>query len=183
MKRGLICTLAGLALAPALNMSAEEGGSGHYLPGGTASFIDVLPGREAFAYVNAFTYYNASASGSGQLPFGGLLAANLDATVYADTSILLYETPWKICGLQYAAAVAIPYVWMEVKGDVQRTGPLGTVQEVGVRDTANGIGDIQILPLMLGWTNGDLKVGGSFGIYVPTAEYEKGALANISKNF
>ena len=72
---------------------------------------------------------------------------------------------------------------MEVKGDVQRTGPLGTVQEVGVRDTANGIGDIQILPLMLGWTNGDLKVGGSFAIYAPTAEYEKGALANISKNF
>ena len=42
--------------------------------------------------------------------FSGNIAANIDATVYADTSIFLYETPWKVCGLQYAAAVAIPYV-------------------------------------------------------------------------
>src|SRR5206468_1194609 len=105
------------------------------------SFIDMLPGRESFAYVNDFTYYNGSAGGGRQLDLGGQVVANIDGTVYADTSILLYQAPWKLLGGQYAAAVAIPYVWMEVKGDVQLGK--GTVSR---RDTANGIGDIQILP-------------------------------------
>jgi hypothetical protein len=48
-------------------LRAEECGSGHYTPGATASFINALPRREAFAYVNAFTYYNGSASGTRQL--------------------------------------------------------------------------------------------------------------------
>lgn len=178
MKHKLLFTLslATTLLTPALR--AEEGGSGHYLPGATASFIDALPGKNAFAYVNAFTYYRGKAGGSRQLELGGQIVANIDATVYADTSILLYETPWKILGSQYAAAVAIPYLWMDVKGNVQ-VGPVTGNQ----RDSANGFGDIQILPLMLGWTNGDFKFGGHFGIYAPTGEFEKGQLANVGKNY
>ena len=169
-----------LALGLASTVRAEEGGSGHYLPGATASFIDALPGKEAFAYVNAFTYYNGSASGSRQLDLGANIVANVEGTVHADTSIFLYQTPWKLLGGQYAAAVAVPYVWMEVTGTVQAgsTLPAGTR-----RDTANGIGDIEILPLMLGWTNGDFKFGGQFGVFAPTGEFEQGALANVGKNF
>lgn len=58
---------------------AEEGGSGHYMPGAMASFIDVLPGREAFVYANSFLYYNGSAGGARPLRFGGQLAANIEA--------------------------------------------------------------------------------------------------------
>lgn len=174
----LTFTLTATLLTPALR--AEEGGSGHYLPGATASFIDVLPGRESFAYVNAFTYYNGSAAGTRQLRLGGNIAANIDATVYADTSILLYETPWELFGGQYAAAVALPYLWMDVEGTVQA----GSVLPPGYRrDKTDGIGDIQLIPLMLGWTNGDFKFGGQFGVYVPTGEFERGRLANAGKNF
>jgi len=172
----LTLTIATMLLPAALR--AEEAGSGHYLPGATASFIDALPGKEAFAYVNAFTYYNGTASGSRQIELGGQVVANIEGTVYADTSILLYQTPWKLFGGGYAAAVAIPYMWMDVKGDVQ-VGPVTGNR----RDTANGIGDIEIIPLMLGWTNGDLKFGGQFGVYAPTGEFEQGALANIGKNY
>ena len=178
MKSNILFTLVLAASLAPVALRAEEGGSGHYLPGATASFIDALPGKEAFAYVNAFTYYNGSAGGSRQLEFGGQVVANVNGTVYADTSILLYETPWKFLGGQYAAAVAIPYMWMEVKGNVQ-AGPV-TIKR---RDTANGIGDIEMLPLMLGWTSGDVKFGGTFGIYAPTGEFEEGHLANVGKNF
>jgi hypothetical protein len=179
MKSKILFTLVlATSLAPTA-LRAEEAGSGHYLPGATASFIDALPGREAFAYVNAFTYYNGSAGGSRQLNLGGQVVANIDGTVYADTSIFLYQTPWKILGGQYAAAVAIPYLWMEVKGNVQ-VGPITGSR----RDTANGIGDIQVLPFMLGWTNGpDIKYDVRLGVYAPTGEYEKGQLANIGKNY
>jgi hypothetical protein len=178
MKSKILFTFALTASLLSPVVRAEEAGSGHYLPGATASFIDALPGREAFAYVNAFTYYNGSASGSRQLNLGGQVVANIDGTVYADTSILLYQTPWKILGGQYAAAVAIPYVWMEVEGNVQ-VGPITGNR----RDTANGIGDLQILPVMLGWTNGDLKFGTTFGLYAPTGDYERGQLANLGKNY
>ena len=173
----LLTLVLAASLAP-VALRAEEAGSGHYLPGATASFIDELPGKEAFAYVNAFTYYSGSAGGSRQLELGGQVVANVDGTVYADTSFLLYQTPWKIFGGGYAAAVAIPYMWMEVKGNVQ-AGPVA----VNRRDTANGIGDIELLPLMLGWTSGDVKFGGQFGIYAPTGEFEAGHLANIGKNY
>jgi hypothetical protein len=178
VKHKLLFTFAlATSLAP-VALRAEEGGSGHYLPGATASFIDALPGREAFAYVNAFTYYNGSARGTRELELGGQVVANIDATVYADTSILLYQTPWKFLGGQYAAAMAVPYLWMEVKGNVQ-VGPVTGNR----RDTANGIGDIEILPFMLGWKKGDLSYAATFGIYAPTGKFEEGQLANLGKNY
>lgn len=158
---------------------AEEGGSGHYIPGATGSFIDTLPGREAFAYLHDFTFYSGSAnSGKTLLEFGGLVAANVDATIYADTSILLYQTPLKIIGGQYAVALAIPYVWVDVKGEVQA----GSISRRR-RDITNGIGDIEIFPLMIGWKPGDLKYDVRLGVYVPTGEFQKGSLANTGKNF
>jgi len=51
---------------------AEEGGSGHYAPGASASFVDALPGRPGLAVANYFMYYDSSASGT--LPIGGKLA-------------------------------------------------------------------------------------------------------------
>src|SRR5512138_2434199 len=98
MKYKLLFAFALTASLATPALRAEEGGSGHYLPGATASFIDALPGKEAFVYVNAFTYYNGSAGGSRYLELGGQVVANIEATAYADTSILLYETPWKIFG-------------------------------------------------------------------------------------
>src|SRR5271168_2977805 len=66
---------------------AEEAGTGHYIPGATSSFIDMLPdrGSSTFVYANGFTYYEGSAGASNDLEFGGLLTANAKGTVYSDT--------------------------------------------------------------------------------------------------
>ena len=178
MKTTILFAVALAASLASATLRAEEGGSGHYMPGATASFIDTLPDREGFAYVNAFIYYNGSATGSRQLNLGAQVVANIDGTVYADSSTLLYQTPWRILGGQYAAGATIPYVWMEVQGDVQ----IGSIKDRR-RDTASGLGDIELLPLMLGWTNGDLKFGATFGVYAPTGNYEKDRLANVGKNY
>ena len=169
--------LAATTLAPLLARS-EEGGSGHYQPGATASFVDALPGREAFASVSAFTCYYGSAGASRPLNPAGQIAVNIDATVYAASETFLYQTPWKIFGGQYAAAATFPCLWMEVEGDVQ-IGPFTGKR----RDSASGLGDIQLLPVMLGWTNGDLKLGATLGLYAPTGDFEKGRLANPGKNY
>jgi len=169
--------LSGLALATPV--FAEEGGSGHYLPGSTASFIDALPGHPSFAAENIFTYYNTSASASRQLPVAGLTTLGLDAIAYADSLVAFYETPVRLFGGNYAAGLAIPFVWMDAKARV--VTPAGTLTR---QDSASGLGDITVIPFMLGWTNGtDFKYDVRLNIYAPSGDYTEGALANVGKNY
>lgn len=182
---------ARVAIAVALLISiaslaarAEEAGTGHYIPGATSSFIDMLPdrGTSSFVYANGFTYYEGSAGAANDLEFGGLLTANAKGTVYSDTSLFLYQAPWQILGGQYAVELLVPYVWLNVQGDVQLTGKR-FAPGVQKEDTANGFGDIEMFPMMMGWKYGDLKWQGQFGVYAPTGTFNKGDLANIGRNY
>ena len=163
---------------------AEEGGSGHYLPGANASFADALPDKPGLAVVNFFTFYDAEAVGNQQLPLAGTADSKVSATVYADTLVGVYVTPLELLGGHYAIGAAIPYVWMEVDG--QATINLGQISgSKSVRDTTSNIGDITIYPFMLGWTalGGDLKYDVRLGVYAPTGDFKNGHLANPGKNF
>ena len=187
MKTHLPCTLIACALGLAANSPAEEGGSAHYLPGTTASFVDAFPGTPGgIAVLNYFTYYDAKAALTQPLVLGGLLAADVRANVYADTLAGVYQAPWEVLGGGLAFGVAVPYVWMEVKGQAQRIGPGGVPGPAfSARDTTDGFGDLTLIPLMLGWTNilPDLKLDGRFSIFAPTGDFEKGRLANVGKNY
>jgi hypothetical protein len=176
--------LATAILVP-LSLWAEEGGSGHYAPGASASFIDALPGKPGLAVANFFNYYNGDASISRPVPVGGLLTAGLDATAYSDTIVALYTTPLRLLGGYYTVGAAIPYIWIKVKGKARvAVSGVGTITRTK-RDSDNGIGDILLYPFMLGWTgmNGDLKYDFRLGVYTPTGDYEKGKLANVGKNY
>jgi len=180
MKCKVTTTLLALttALLPS-GLRAEEAAGGHYMPGATASFIDALPGKPSFVVADLFTYYDGKASATRPIEFGGQVTLGAHATAYADTIVGLYQTQLQLLSGNYAAAVAIPYIWMEVKGQVQ-AGPVTR----NVRDTANGVGDITIYPFMLGWTNAmDLKYDVRLGIYAPTGPYEAGRLANTGRNY
>lgn len=177
----LIPSLAAVLATPALQ--AEEGGAAHYAPGAMSSAVDMLPGRETFAYANVFTYYGGDAGASKTFRFGGLLAADVDVNAYIDTSLLLYQTPFQKWNIGYAVAAAIPYAWVNVEATATYTRPRGRTVTRRVDDFESGLGDIQIFPVMLVWTNGDFKVGGNFGIFAPTGDYEKGRLANTGKNY
>ena len=167
---------AALLLTPALR--AEEGGTGHYMPGAAASFIDAFPGRTGLAAVPTFLNYQGDASANREIPVIGGVALNLDATVYAANLPLIYQTPLGFLGGHYAAGAVIPYVWVET------TGRLTIGNQTGQRrDTADGIGDIALLPFMLGWTNGDLKYDMRLFVYAPTGEYDEDDLANVGKNY
>ena len=178
----ILGALAAMTILAPFSSRAEESGSGHYMPGAYASFVDALPRKPGVAIANFFSYYSGSADIG---IFGGLITAGLDATAYADTAVALYRTPLTLLGGYYCVGVAVPYVWMEVKGEVQRPSIGGGIVRQSKRDTANGFGDITVYPFMLGWTSlgGDLKYDVRLGIYVPTGDYKTGALANLGKNF
>ncbi|MCX6875338.1 MAG: transporter [Verrucomicrobia bacterium] len=187
MKRSHLAIFIFCALGLAATSRAEETGSAHYLPGSMASFIDAFPGKPGgLAILNYFSYYDGSAPIGARLPMGGFLSADVNATAYADSIVAVYQTPWKLLGGGYACGVSVPYVWLEVEGQAQHIGPHGTLGPVhSARDTASGIGDITIIPFMLGWTDlaPDLKVDCRVGVYAPTGEYKLGQLANLGKNY
>ncbi len=187
MKRHILVMFVTCALALATTSRAEQGATGHYMPGSAASFVDAFPGKPGgLAVLDYFTYYDGGASAGKQLPFGGLLTTGLGATIYADTIAAIYQMPCEVLGGGFACGVAVPWVWLEVEGQAQRIGPDGVPGPVfNVSDSANGIGDLTIIPFMLGWTNilPDLKVDARLSVYAPTGDYEVGAPDNIGKNF
>jgi hypothetical protein len=178
----VVCLAAGQTMLttviPPIAARAEEGGSRHYQPGGSASFIDMLTGQEGFAYANVSLRYNGSSGTSEPLEFGGRVDTNVSATSVSNTSALLYQTAWTLLGGQYAAGIVVPYVWSDVTA---RTNGGGVSRRI--HDSADGVGDIQILPVMFGWTRGELKWQAQLGIYTPTGGFQTGRLANIGKNY
>ncbi|MEN6437776.1 MAG: transporter, partial [Syntrophobacter sp.] len=162
---------------------AAESAVGHYSPGAMSSFIDTVP--PGFAAINFFNYYNGSAGGDTRLPLGGIVASDLDVTSYADVFGLAYGTPFGILDGKFAAAVLIPYVWVDVKAQVDLQNRLfpRLGRTVSRHDTADGIGDITLIPFWLAWNKGDFKWDVRFDIYAPTGEYTEGRLANVGLNY
>ena len=166
----------GVLLAPALQ--AEEGGTGHYLPGSIASFVDAVPPTPTFvARLNAI-YYDGSFGGA--LPIAGLAPVNVDAQSYAAGLTLLWRPKFELApGLSYAMSTTIPYVWLEVAGDVTA----GTTR-VRRSSSENGLGDLVLMPVMLNYAlSRDVHLDLRGGIYAPTGDYEVERLANTGKNF
>jgi hypothetical protein len=98
----------------------------------------------------------------------------------------VYQTRAELFGGGLAFGLGVPYVWLEVEGQAQRIGPGGVPGPVvNASDSANGVGELQLIPFMLGWTNiaPDLKVDARLTVFAPTGEYEVGQLANVGKNY
>jgi hypothetical protein len=183
MKQRIRLTIVTCVLALAGTARAEQGGSGHYVSGATASFIDEYPGQPGFGAEDIFFYYNnANANASRGLPFGGNVALNVDASVYANTPLVFYQAPVDILGGNPVFAVAIPYVWMKVTASGVINTRLGSVSP-SKSDTANGIGDIEFWPVWLGWTNGDFKYDVRCAVYAPSGGYDKNNLANVGLGY
>ena len=172
-----VCWLAGSA-------AAEEGGSGHYLPGSMSSFVDGVPLEETFIVRGNVVNYNGSISSKKVIPIGGQAALGADATSWGYGLTLLWRPPLEIGkDWSYAMSATIPYMMMDVSADVEATaGDFSSA--VSRSSTTNGLGDIVLMPLMLNYNvDPDFNVNFRLGIYAPTGDYKVGRLANTGKNF
>ncbi len=171
----LLAAAAGLA-AP---LMAEEGGSGHYMPGAFATMFDFTPEEPgAKATSVQFNYYQGDMGGGRSLPLGGQVAASVDAKAFSTVLILVdtFETP--VAGGVYSVGAAVPWVDMSVAADV-KIGAITT----HVKDNADAFGDICFLPVMLEWRKGLNQYSVILPIYAPTGAYDTGVLANPGKNY
>ncbi|WP_057831822.1 SphA family protein [Colwellia sp. TT2012] len=173
--------LAGLFALPIM---AEEGGSGHYMPGSMSSFIDGVPPEPTFITRLNVLEYNGSYQKS--ILFAGLDAANIDVSSKAVALTLLYRPDIDLTSLgfgenwSYAFSTTIPFLDMQVSADVS-TGDDASFRKT---DRDNALGDIIFMPIMLNQNiNADLNINYRLALYAPTGSYQVGDLANTGKNF
>jgi len=164
---------------------AEEGGSGHYLPGSMASFMDAVSPKEMFALRYNLVNYDGSIGVNHAIPIAGLVAGNVDASSWAHGFTLFWRPPVELGDkLSYAMSMTVPYVFMDVSANVAVPLPGGGVVRQRRTDEANGLGDIVLMPLMLNYMSSpDYSINFRLGAYAPTGSYKVGRLANTGKNF
>ena len=162
---------------------AEEGGSGHYMPGSMSSFVDGVPAAQTFIVrINLLEYQG---SYQHNLHFASLTAADIDVSSNALALTMLYRPDFDLTSIglgdnwSYAYSATIPFVSMEVSADV-----INDSQTLRKTDKDNALGDIILMPIMLNQNiNADLNINYRVAFYAPTGSYEVGALANTGKNF
>jgi len=167
----LLCGLG--SMLSTTSVLAEEGGTGHVSPGAVGTLIDLAPTRSGWVLESIFTHYDGSFDKDG-LPVGGLKSFGLDANVDVLTLGALYTFDSKLWGAFYSAGVFAPYLWMDVKGNVN---------DFNVHQKKQGIGDITLVPMMMAWKNDDWQYTASLSIYAPTGDYKKGDIANTGMNY
>ncbi|MEY3897004.1 MAG: hypothetical protein RLZZ214_2525 [Verrucomicrobiota bacterium] len=164
-------------MAATSSLRAEEGGTGHYVPGGAATLIDLPPTKAGWVVEPIYLHYEGNASASRPIPVGGLLAGGLDAA--SDAFILggVYTFDPEIIGAHYSVAAYAPYVWMQV--DASIATPLGTIYR---SDSEDGFGDMTLVPVMMAWKQDFWQFNAMLPVYAPTGDYETGRLANVGLN-
>ena len=170
-----------LASALILTSRAEEGGSGHYLPGAMSSFTDGVPLQETFIARYNFVSWDASVAANRILPIANLVTAGADISSSANGLSLLWRPSWGDINdcWSYAMSATIPYVDLDISANI--ITPLGTARR---SDSISGLGDIVLMPVMLNQNfNPDFNINYRLGVYAPTGRYEVGRLANTGKNF
>ena len=152
-------------IAPAGAIAGENGGSA-YVHGAEGWLTGILPppGHYLLTYTN---YYDADRLNDGS---GKSSVPNFQVQALSQTARYVHVTDKKILGGSLAFQVIVPAVDLKVSAGNQS-------------DHRAGIGDITVTPLILGWKKGNWNYGFAFGLVLPTGRYERGALANIGRNY
>ncbi len=159
---------------------AEEGGSGHYVPGSIASFMDGVSADPTFVARLNYLHYDGDMGAERRVPIAGQTALNVNAKSNA-VGLTLFWAPDIDLGdkWSYAMSTTIPWVSMEVTADVG-AGPF-TVRR---QSKETGLGDIVIMPVMFNYQySADFNINSRLAIYAPTGSYKVGRLANLGKNY
>lgn len=175
-------SLACFACLITSTIQAEEGGSGHYLPGSMASSMDGVGPAGTFLLRYNMLNYTGDISVNKSIPIAGIIGEGAEANSWAHGLTLFWAPKWGQLNehWNYAMSATVPYVFMDVEADID-TGGGGTIRR---SDKVDGIGDIVLMPLMLDQKiNACWNINYRLGFYAPTGDYEVGRLANAGKNY
>ena len=166
--------LAGLLLAlPGALALGAEGGSTEYVGGFTGFAAGYLPPDPGTYFTSDFYYYDGSVS---KLVANGRIALNIRTATYFDNLALTELTRLSLLGGTYGFGVELPVGYF---------GGHATIEPVGFDRSASafGLGDLALVPLLLGWRAGDWSANFALTVIAPTGEYNENQPVSLSKHF
>ena len=177
---GCRCLLACTALAAGVGLPqaayAGEGGTSHIMPGANATLVD-LPPMSPGGFVKPM-YINYRGDASAKVPTAAGVVANLNAD--ANTFVLGGGYGFEdtvLGGAHYSVAAFLPYTWLSISGN---SAALGGVQ---IQNSVSGLGDLTLVPVLLGWKSGNWQYDFLMPVYAPTGSYQTGRLGNTGLNY
>jgi hypothetical protein len=146
--------------------SATEGGGGAY-PNGAEDFMSGAVPPPGTYFINYFNYYSADKLADNN---GNSAAPVFKLNVTADVLRFIHVTDKQILGGFWAMHLFLPIMNVDV------TVP-------GASGNKTGLGDIIIDPFILSWHGKNWHAATGLDIYIPTGDYDKKDLANLSRNY
>ncbi len=175
---------------------AAEDAKGIYLPGFVASMSGAMP--PPGTYFTSYKYYysgDASGAAANSVDLNKLgnitleTDVKLDAKIFAEIPVLLWVTPRKILGGNFALGGYVPIGWQDVSVDLDvlaalttrngRTFTKGGSFSLGEESTE--IGDPALMT-MLGWHRDNWHWNITGLLSIPVGQYDKNDIVNMGVN-
>lgn len=172
----LACAALAVGICLSQTAHAGEGGTSHVMPGANATLVD-LPPTSPGGFVKPM-YIHYSGDASAKVPTAAGVVANLNAD--ADTLVLGGGYGFEqtvLGGAHYSVAAFLPYTWLSVSGNSAALGG------IGIQNDVSGLGDLTLVPVLLGWKADAWQYDFLLPIYAPTGSYQTGRLGNTGLNY
>ena len=152
-----------------------EKGVGVYLLGFRGPMAGFTPPPGVF-FQNDLYIYSGDAGANVQLPFGGQIIANVEATAVLEMPTALLVTPAEFLGGNLAFTATLPIGYQDIEASAS-IGPLAR----RVQNDIFTVGD-PFLSGFMGWHAGNFHWQAGVALNVPIGDYQDGQIANISFN-
>jgi hypothetical protein len=168
---GRLCVVA--VIVPNIAMGAE-GGYSNYVPGTYGDFGMALAPAETWTLRNDVYFYDASTDRSVR---SGQLELGTDLRFLMNFTTVLFKPDVEIFGAQYAAGIFVPLVDLDLDASLS----IGDKIE-SVSDTATGLGDVLLIPVLLYWNSNNFHTSFAQFIIAPTGDYDVDNAINTGLN-
>ncbi|MEK1869426.1 MAG: transporter [Ensifer adhaerens] len=157
--------------------NAAENGAGFYLLGARGPMAGLLAPPGTY-FQNDTYFYVGELKGNKQLPLGGEIVGEVDATLIGIFGTGLWVMPEEVLGGNLGFTAIVPFGGPDI--DATLSAPRAG-RSASVSDSVFTIGD-PVLGAVLGWHEGDFHWTANASVNVPIGDYQKGQLANLSFN-
>ena len=173
--------IAGFAVRFADTVSAAEQAKGIYLLGSKGPQAGMLPPPGVFAGNTVYSYVGDAAP-SLEVPFGGNVLIDAEATIIIDAPSLLWVPDVEVLGGHMGFFGLVPIGHVGVAASAILTGPGGVpILNASTSQDSFTIGDPQA-GAVLGWNSGAFHWNVGVLANVPIGDYSDGAIDNLAFN-
>ena len=175
----VLCILTVSCLIIALSdmeARAAEGGYSNYIPGTYGDFAMALAPSETWTLRNDVYFYDADTTRSVR---SGAIEAGTDLQFLMNFTTLVVKPDIQVFGAQYALGAFLPLM---LNLDLDASLSIGDTVISG-SDSATGLGDIVLIPLLLYWNKGNFHTNFGLSVVTPTGDYDTKNLINNGLNY